>query len=51
EGWHPVIGSWVVGDEPAGMGIREDRSLIHGNQSRFVPHFVVKDVPDVKIPS
>ena len=44
EGWHPVIGSWVVGDEPAGMGIREDRGLIHGNQSRFVPHFVVKDV-------
>lgn len=42
EGWHPVIGSWVVGDEPAGMGIREDRGLIHGNQSRFVPHFVVK---------
>jgi glutathionylspermidine synthase len=45
EGWHPVIGSWVVGDEPAGMGIREDRGLIHGNQSRFVPHFVVKDDP------
>jgi glutathionylspermidine synthase len=45
-GWHPVIGSWVVGDEPAGMGIREDRGLIHGNQSRFVPHFIVNDVPD-----
>lgn len=43
EGWHPVIGSWVVGDEPAGMGIREDRGLIHGNHSRFVPHFVVND--------
>jgi len=45
EGWHPVIGSWVIGDEPAGIGIREDRGLIHGNQSRFVPHYVVKDVP------
>lgn len=44
EGWRPVIGSWVIGDEPAGIGIREDRGLIHGNQSRFVPHFVVKDV-------
>ena len=20
EGWHPVIGSWIVGDEPAGIG-------------------------------
>ncbi|MCS6292511.1 MAG: glutathionylspermidine synthase family protein [Nitrospira sp.] len=45
EGWHPVIGSWVIGDEPAGIGIREDRGLIHGNQSRFVPHYVVKGVP------
>ena len=45
EGWHPVIGSWVIGDGPAGIGIREDRGLIHGNQSRFVPHYVVKGVP------
>ncbi|MBX3308489.1 MAG: glutathionylspermidine synthase family protein [Nitrospira sp.] len=45
ERWHPVIGSWVVGDEPAGMGIREDRGLIYGNHSRFVPHFVVNDEP------
>lgn len=43
-GWHPVLGSWVVGEEPAGMGIREDRGLIHGNTSRFVPHFFVKEV-------
>lgn len=45
EGWHPVIGSWVIGDEPAGIGMREDRGLIHGNQSRFVPHYVVKGMP------
>lgn len=44
DGWHPVIGAWVIGDEPAGIGIREDRGLIHGNQSRFVPHYVVKGV-------
>ena len=49
EGWHPVIGSWVVGDEPAGVGIREDCGLIHGNHSRFVPHYVVKGLPDVRI--
>lgn len=40
EGWHPVIGSWVVGDEPAGIGIREDRGEVTGNMSCFVPHFI-----------
>lgn len=36
-----VVGSWVVGNEAAGMGIREDDSLITGNVSRFVPHYFV----------
>jgi glutathionylspermidine synthase len=36
---HAVIGSWIVGSEPAGMGIREDDSPITRNTSRFVPHF------------
>jgi glutathionylspermidine synthase len=40
-GWHSVIGSWVVGDSAAGIGIREDRSLIMNNCSRFVPHYFV----------
>lgn len=35
----PVIGSWVVDGEPAGMGIRED-GLITGNAARFVPHII-----------
>jgi glutathionylspermidine synthase len=35
---YPVIGAWIVGDEPAGMGIREDASPITTNASRFVPH-------------
>jgi glutathionylspermidine synthase len=39
DGAHPVIGSWVVGGEPAGIGIRESRSLITTDQSRFVPHW------------
>lgn len=34
----PVIGSWIVGNEPCGMGIREDNSFITTNTSRFVPH-------------
>ncbi|MFO0775742.1 MAG: glutathionylspermidine synthase family protein [Nitrospiraceae bacterium] len=41
DGWHPVVGSWIVGAAAAGMGIREDRGLIHGDGSWFVPHYLV----------
>ena len=41
EGHHPVIGSWVIGGEPAGIGIRETNGLITGNTSMFVPHIIV----------
>jgi glutathionylspermidine synthase len=37
-GNYPVIGSWVINGEPAGIGIREDTSLVTTNASRFVPH-------------
>jgi glutathionylspermidine synthase len=40
-GNHTVIGSWIVGEEPAGIGIREDESPITRNSSRFVPHYFV----------
>ena len=36
---HAVIGAWVVGDAPAGIGIREDASPVTRNTSRFVPHY------------
>jgi glutathionylspermidine synthase len=38
-GNYPVIGSWVVGDIPCGIGIREDTSPITKDTSRFVPHY------------
>jgi glutathionylspermidine synthase len=38
-GNHTVIGSWVVGGESAGIGLREDDSPITRNSSRFVPHY------------
>lgn len=38
DGNYPVIGSWVICGEPAGIGIREDRSEVTTNNSRFVPH-------------
>ncbi len=40
DGFFPVIGSWVVAGEPAGMGIREDRSPVTTNTSQFVPHYI-----------
>lgn len=41
DGRHPVVGCWVVGDDPAGMGIREDASLITSNRAHFVPHVIL----------
>ena len=39
DGNYTVIGSWIIGEEPAGIGIREDESPITRNSSRFVPHY------------
>ena len=38
---YPVIGSWVVGEEACGIGLREDLSPITKNTSRFVPHAIL----------
>jgi glutathionylspermidine synthase len=42
DGKYPVIGSWVIGQEPrgmaAGIGIRESDTPITDNFSQFVPH-------------
>lgn len=38
---YPVVGAWIVGDEPAGVGIREDRSRVTRNLSRFIPHAIL----------
>ena len=39
DGSYPVVGSWVIAGEPAGIGIREDDTPVTTNTSRFVPHF------------
>jgi glutathionylspermidine synthase len=39
DGNYPVIGSWIVGDEPCGMGLCEDSTPVTRNTSRFVPHY------------
>lgn len=38
---HTLIGSWVIADRPAGIGIREDNSVITKDSSRFVPHIIM----------
>lgn len=40
DGFHPVLGAWVVGGKAAGLGIREERSLVTTNMSHFVPHYI-----------
>ena len=40
DGNHVIVGSWVVGTEPAGISLREDIGRITRNTSRFVPHFI-----------
>ena len=41
EGFRPVIGAWIVGAACAGIGIREDRSRITQDLSRFKPHYIL----------
>lgn len=38
EGMYPVLGSWVIGQEAGGIGIRESDTPIITNTSMFVPH-------------
>lgn len=38
EGNHAVVGSWVIGGEAAGIGVRESDGPVTDNLSRFVPH-------------
>lgn len=40
DGRHPVIGAWIIGQEAAGMGIRESTRIITDNLSQFVPHLI-----------
>ncbi len=40
DGNYPLVGSWVIGQQPAGIGIREAGTLVTDNLSRFVPHLI-----------
>ncbi len=36
----PVIGSWIIDGEAAGIGIRESKNWITDHQATFVPHII-----------
>lgn len=40
-GNHTLIGAWLVGDEPAGISVREDTSPITQDLSRYLPHIIL----------
>ena len=40
DGMRPVVGAWIVGERCVGMGLREDRSRITEDLSRFKPHYI-----------
>jgi glutathionylspermidine synthase len=40
-GNYAVLGSWIAGDKPCGLSVREDASAITKNTSRFMPHAIV----------
>lgn len=40
-GFHPVLGAWIVGRECVGLGIREDQARITQDLSRFKPHCIL----------
>src|SRR5215470_7991952 len=37
-GFRPALGAWIVGDESAGLGIRETVGLVTDDGAAFVPH-------------
>ncbi len=40
DGWYPVIGTWIVDGEAAGIGIRESATPITDHREKFVPHII-----------
>jgi len=38
DGFRPALGAWIVGDNAAGLGIRETAGLVTDDGAAFVPH-------------
>ncbi|MFF7469584.1 glutathionylspermidine synthase family protein [Streptomyces sp. NPDC008092] len=41
DGNHVVLGAWVVGEEAAGLGLRESQGLVTDDYARFLPHVIL----------
>lgn len=41
DGRHAVVGSWMVGDEPVALSIREDDGPITRDLARYLPHAIL----------
>jgi|AP95_1055475.scaffolds.fasta_scaffold38953_2 glutathionylspermidine synthase len=41
DGKFPMVGCWMVAGRPAGVSIRESRTLITGADANFVPHVIL----------
>ena len=41
DGFRPALGAWIVGDNAAGLGIRETAGLVTDDGAAFVPHRIV----------
>lgn len=37
---YTLIGSWLVNDKPAGISVREDKSIVTQDMSRYLPHII-----------
>ncbi|HET9656672.1 MAG TPA: glutathionylspermidine synthase family protein [Kineosporiaceae bacterium] len=40
DGAQPILGTWVIGGRPAGLGIRESDGHVTDTGARFVPHYM-----------
>ena len=40
EGLRPMVGSWLIGGQPAGLGIRETAGYVTDNTASVVPHVI-----------
>ncbi|MCP2164381.1 glutathionylspermidine synthase family protein [Goodfellowiella coeruleoviolacea] len=43
DGYRPALGAWLVGDNAAGLGIRETAGLVTDDGAAFVPHRIPQE--------
>ncbi|MEE3000103.1 MAG: glutathionylspermidine synthase family protein [Pseudomonadota bacterium] len=41
EGKYPLVGCWMVASKAVGLCVREDDTLITGNEARVIPHIIL----------